>query len=42
MPPFWVHLGFTALSWTNRGMVAVMIWPEQQRGCVTVTDARMR
>ena len=22
MPPFWVHLCFTALSWTNRGMVA--------------------
>jgi len=41
VPPFWVQLCFTALSWTNRGMVAVMIWPQQQRGCVT-SDARMR
>jgi len=41
IPPFWVHHCFTALSWTNRGMVAVVIWPEQQRGFVTL-DARMR
>ena len=35
MPSFWMHHCFTALSWTNRGMVAVVIWPEQRRGCVT-------